>query len=54
MSWRQKTLAVTIPYRGSKGPLNLLVDSTGIKAEGAGEWHARNTWWRETATMAQG
>lgn len=29
---RQKTLNVKIPYRGSKGPLNLLIDSTGIKA----------------------
>lgn len=28
-------------YRGSKGPLHLLVDSTGIKVEGEGEWHAR-------------
>ena len=25
----------------SQGPLNLLIDSTGIKAEGEGEWHAR-------------
>ena len=38
---RQKTLAVNIPYRGSQGPLHLLIDSTGIKAEGEGEWHAR-------------
>ncbi len=29
------------PYRGSMGPLHLLIDSTGIKAEGEGEWHAR-------------
>jgi hypothetical protein len=35
LSRRQKTLAVNIPYRGSKGPLHLLIDSTGIKAEGA-------------------
>ena len=28
---RQKTLAVQIPYRRADGPLNLLVDSTGIK-----------------------
>ena len=41
LSRRQKTLAVTIPYRGSQGPLNLLIDSPGIKAEGEGEWHAR-------------
>ena len=34
---RQKTLAVNIPYRGSKGPLHLLIDSTGFKVEGEGE-----------------
>ena len=33
---RQKTLAVQIPYRRSDGPLNLLVDSTGIKFLGDG------------------
>ena len=38
LSRRQKTLKVDIPYRGSEGPLHLLVDSTGIKAEGEGEW----------------
>ncbi|TRD14604.1 IS5 family transposase, partial [Palleronia caenipelagi] len=38
---RQKTLNVAIPYRGGTGPLNLLIDSTGIKAEGEGEWNAR-------------
>jgi Transposase DDE domain len=38
---RQKTLNVSLPYRGGTGPLNLLVDSTGIKAEGEGEWNAR-------------
>ncbi len=41
LSRRQKTLAVNIPYRGSKGPLHLLIDSTGIKVEGEGEWHVR-------------
>lgn len=38
---RQKTLAVQIPYRRADGPLNLLVDSTGIKSLGDGEWQAR-------------
>ncbi len=38
---RQKTLNVSLPYRGGKGPLNLLIDSTGIKSEGEGEWNAR-------------
>jgi hypothetical protein len=54
LSRRQKNLTVVIPYRGSKGPLHLLIrshglqanhcraaDSTGIKAEGEGEWHTR-------------
>ena len=31
---RQKTLNVAILYRGGKGPLHLLIDATGIKAEG--------------------
>jgi transposase len=54
LSRRQKSLAVNIPYRGSQGPLHLLIDSTGIKVEGEGalswfaskplpgnKWHAR-------------
>jgi hypothetical protein len=41
LSRRQKTLAVNIPYRGSKGPLHLFIDSNGIKVEGEGEWHSR-------------
>ena len=38
---RQRKLRVQLPYRGSPGPLHLLVDSTGIKVRGDGEWHAR-------------
>ena len=38
---RQRTLNVAIPYRGGTGPPDLLIDSTGIKAEGEGEWNAR-------------
>jgi len=41
LSRRQKTLKVNVPYRGSDGPLHLLVDSTGIKFLGDGEWQAR-------------
>jgi hypothetical protein len=41
LSRRQKTLAVNIPHRGAQGPLHLLIDSTGIKVEGEGEWNAR-------------
>ena len=38
---RQKDLTVTIPYRPSTGALHLLIDSTGIKALGEGEWSCR-------------
>ena len=41
LSRRQKTLAVQISSRRAPGPLNLLVDSTGIKFLGDGEWLAR-------------
>ena len=41
LSRRQKTLKINIPFRGSQGPLHLLIDSTGIKVEGEGEWNAR-------------
>ncbi len=37
----QKTLEVQIPSGRADGPLNLLVDSTGIKFPGDGEWPAR-------------
>ena len=41
LSRRQKTLAVQISSRRAQGPLNLLVDSTGVKMRGDGEWQVR-------------
>jgi hypothetical protein len=38
---RQNDLTVAIPYRRSSGVLHLLIDSTGIKAMGEGEWTTR-------------
>jgi IS5 family transposase len=38
---RRKTLSMRIPYRRPAGPLNLLVDSSGIEFLGGGEWQAR-------------
>ena len=38
---RQNDLTVTIPCRPSTSALHLLVDSTGIKAMGEGEWSCR-------------
>lgn len=41
LSRRQKTIDMQISNRRAPGPLNLLVDSTGIKFLGDGEWLAR-------------
>ncbi len=41
LSRRQKRITVQISNRRAPGPLNLLVDSTGIKFLGEGEWLAR-------------
>ncbi len=38
---RQKTLADSLGGRASAGGLHLLVDSTGIKMMGEGEWKTR-------------
>jgi len=38
---RQKTLTVSLASRASAGGLHLLVDSTGIKMMGEGEWKTR-------------
>lgn len=42
LSRRPRTLAVQISSRRAPGPLNLLLDSPGIKIPGDGEWLARN------------
>ena len=41
LSRRQKTLEVTIPYQPRRGALLLLIDSTGIKFRGEGEWKCK-------------
>jgi hypothetical protein len=41
ISRRQKTLKVNIPARQSQGGLHLLIDSTGIKMLGEGEWKTK-------------
>ncbi len=38
---RRRALNLPLPYRGGRRPLNLFIDSTGIKAEGQGGWNAR-------------
>lgn len=41
VSRRQKELGVEIPYRGKTDVLHLLVDSTGVKMLGEGEWKTK-------------
>ncbi|MDF3605995.1 IS5 family transposase [Paracoccus sp. DMF-8] len=41
LSRRQRSIEVQISSRRAPGPLNLLVDSTGIRFPGDGEWLAR-------------
>ena len=38
---RQRSLQFLVPYRGSQAGLHLLVDSTGIKFLGEGEWKCK-------------
>ena len=65
LSRRQKTLKVNIPYRGSQGPLHLLIDIEPVSATGSSE-PARGdqgrrrrgverpqAWWHETPRLAQ-
>lgn len=41
LSRRQQGLTVVIPYRSGGEPLHLVVDSTGLKVLGEGEWKVR-------------
>ena len=38
---RQRSVTIQIPFRRSGGQLHLLVDSTGVKMRGDGEWQVR-------------
>jgi hypothetical protein len=47
---RQATLKLVIPYQSRQGPLNLVVDSTGCKVYGEGEWKVRQHGWSQRRT----
>jgi IS5 family transposase len=38
---RRRTLAVALPRRPAEGPVHLVVDATGVKVFGEGEWKVR-------------
>lgn len=41
LSRRQKHINIIIPYNKSTNGLDILIDSTGIKMTGEGEWHTK-------------
>ena len=41
LSRRAKTLTVQIPRRQPTGPVHVVMDSTGLKVYGEGEWRVR-------------
>lgn len=45
LSRRRRTLAVELPVRAVTSPLHLVVDSTGLKLYGEGEWKGRQHGW---------
>ena len=47
---RRQSLAVALPRRGKSGPLHLVVDSTGVKVYGEGEWKVRRYGWSKRRT----
>ena len=47
---RQASLKVVIPYQARQEPLHLVVDSTGCKVYGEGEWKVRQHGWSKRRT----
>ena len=41
LSRRARTLVVQVPRRARRGPVHLVVDATGLKVFGEGEWKVR-------------
>ena len=47
LSRRRTTLAVQLPVRPAAGPLHWVVDATGLKVYGEGEWKVRQHGWTQ-------
>jgi IS5 family transposase len=47
---RRRRLEVTLPKRAKSAPLHLVVDSTGVKVYGEGEWKVRQHGWTRRRT----
>jgi hypothetical protein len=50
LSRRRRTLEVSLPKRLKTEPLHLVVDSTGVKIYGEGEWKVRQHGWTRRRT----
>jgi Transposase DDE domain len=50
LSRRARRLAVALPVRPAAGPLHLVVDTTGLKLYGEGEWKVRQHGWTRRRT----
>jgi len=50
LSRRRRTLEVNLPQREKTAPLHLVVDSTGVKIYGEGEWKVRQHGWTRRRT----
>ena len=50
LSRRQKGLSVDLPVQSSDRPRHLVVDSTGLKVYGEGEWKTRQHGWTQRRT----
>lgn len=50
LSRRRQSLAVALPRRHKSEPLHLVVDSTGVKIYGEGEWKVRRYGWSKRRT----
>lgn len=50
LSRRRRTLDVPLPRRALDGPLHLVIDTTGLKLYGEGEWKVRQHGWTKRRT----
>jgi hypothetical protein len=49
---RRRKLAVSLPRRAKDAPLHVVVDATGVKVYGEGEWKVRCHGWSKRRTQA--
>jgi hypothetical protein len=50
LSRRARSLAVPLSAQASKGPRHLVIDATGLKLYGEGEWRVRSKGWTKRRT----